>query len=99
MGNFLRMVSGVPRSFGESASPTIYDQSITVGSTITAGTSVTLPASGTYTSTELEVYGNGVRLDAILDYNYVGSPLRTQVTMTFDLVAGDVLRFRTDRGA
>jgi len=35
----------------------------------------------------------------VFDYNYVGSGTRTQITMTFDLVAGDVIRFRVDRSA
>lgn len=77
--------------------PVIYDESITVGSTITAGTAVTLPASGSYTSAELEIFIAGRRLTAGLDYAYVGSPARTQVTFTFDLVNGDTVRFRKDR--
>ena len=97
MGNFLRLVNGQPKSFAESSSTTIYDQDFDVVSPITAGTSVTLPASQTYTSGELEVYLNGQRLEAILDYAYVGSPPRTQVQFTFDLVVGDHLRFRIDR--
>lgn len=99
MARFLRISGGVARSFDEGSSPTIYDQDIAIGSTITAGTTVTLPASGTYDSAELEVYLNGIRADVILDYNYVGSPPRTGVQFTFDLLAGDVVRFRVDRGA
>lgn len=109
MGQFLRMVNGVPRSFFESSTLPIYDQSLAVvasGATagqvngpITSGTAVTLPASGTYTSAELQVQLNGQQLEPVLDYNYVGSGTRTQVSFTFQLVVGDVIVFRVDRPA
>lgn len=99
MGNFLRLQNGIPRSLAETGPTTIYDQGVDVASPITAGTSVTLPAAQTYTSGELEVYLNGTRLESVLDYVYVGSPPRTQIQFTFDLVAGDHYRFRIDRTA
>lgn len=99
MANFTRIVNGVLRTFAETGSPTIYDASVEVGSTITAGTSVTLPASATYTAAELEVWLNSYRMEVVKDYNYVGSPPRTQIQYTFDLVAGDTQRFRIDRPA
>ena len=99
MSKFLRLVNGVPRSFDESSAPTIYDEAIDVAAPVTAGTSVTLPASGTYDSQELEIYFNGQVLDDVTDYTFVGSPPRTQVQFTFDLVVGDRIRFRKIRGA
>ena len=99
MGKFLRLTNGVPRSFDEASSTPIYDQSIDVGSIITTGTPVTLPASGTYDSQELEVYLNGQVLDDVADYNFVGSVPRTQVAFTFQLEIGDKIRFRKIRGA
>lgn len=99
MANFLRLQNGVPRSFAESGSPAIYDQGVDVVAPISAGTNITLPASQTYDSNELEVYLNGTRLESILDYTYVGSPPRTQIQFNFDLVVGDHYRFRIDRGA
>lgn len=80
----------------QSADPlAIYDEIIVVNSTITTGTNITLPNSQTYTDVELEVYLNGQLLESVGDYNYVGAlPPRTQIAMTFDLVAGDRLRFR-----
>lgn len=96
---FLRGVNGVMRSYDESVSVTIYDQSIAVSSLTTAGTSITLPSSGTYDSANLEVYLNGIRLDVVLDYNYVGTAPRTQIQLTFDVDSPDVLRFRVDRAA
>lgn len=99
MGNFQRLQNGVPRAAAETADPTIYDQGVDVASPITAGTSVTLPSSQTYTSAELEVYLNGTRLESVQDYTYVGSPPRTQIQFTIDLVVGDHYRFRIDRTA
>jgi hypothetical protein len=80
----------------QSANPlTIYDQVIIVNSTITTGTNITLPSSQTYSDVELEVYLNGQLMQSVVDYNYVGAlPPRTQIAMTFDLIAGDRLRFR-----
>lgn len=96
MAKALQLVNGVPRTvtIGE---PTIYDQASNINSTINTGTNVPLPSGQTYDSSELEVYLNGVRLTYTYDYNYVGSVPRTQITFTFDLVSGDVVRFRIDR--
>lgn len=107
MGNFLRLTNGQPRSAAESGSPTIYDQPLTVvasgaganqiNAPVTSGTNITLPSSGTYTGEELEVRLNGQRLEALYDYNYVGTGTKTQIAMTFDLAIGDRLDFRVDR--
>ena len=98
MGKFLRLVNGVPRQVDEGASVTIYDETYDVVGTVTTGTSIALPAGGTYQGDELEVRLNGVRLESVVDYNYVGAgPTRTQISMTFDLFAPDALRFRVDR--
>ena len=99
MGKLLRLVNGVPRSFDEASTTPIYDQSIDIGSIVTTGTPVTLPASGTYDSQELEVYFNGQVLDDVTDYNFVGSAPRTEVAFTFQLEIGDKIRFRKIRGA
>lgn len=104
----LVLISGVPRMQPiTSSSVTIYDQSITIVASgaganqlngpVTAGTSVTLPAAQTYTAAELQIYLNGDRLEPIFDYTYVGSPLRTQVQFTFDLLVFDRIDFRIDR--
>jgi hypothetical protein len=99
MSFFLSLVGGVPRSISESASVPIYDQPMTIAAPTTAGTSVTLPASGTYNGEELEIRLNGQRMEALYDYNYVGSgTAKTQVQFTFDLAIGDRLDFRIDRG-
>jgi len=104
MAKKLALVSGIPRMVDESASPTIYDQSLTVVSSapgagqilgpIAAGTPITLPSSQSYTSSELEVYLGPDRLNPLFDYSYSSS---TQIALTFQAVAGDVIRFRIDR--
>lgn len=106
MARKLALVAGIPRMVDESASPTIYDQNLEVVSAgagagqingpISAGTSVTLPSGQTYTGAELEIYLGLDRLRPVLDYTYASS---TQVQFTFQLVAGDFLRFRIDRAA
>jgi len=98
MAKFLQLVNGVPKMVSESSSLTIYDQSVTIGvGGIATGAPLTLPLSQTYTDYELEVYFNGQRIDDSLDYNFVSVPPRTQITFTFDLVQGDVIRYRIDR--
>lgn len=107
MGNFLRLVNGVPRHFSEASTITIYDQGIDVVSgspgsnqitgPVAAGTPITLPSGQTYTGGELEVMLNGDILETVLDYSYVGSGSKTQIQLTFDLVVGDRLRFRITR--
>lgn len=102
----LELVNGIPRMQPEAANPAIYDETIEIVSSgattgqlngpITAGTPVTLPNSRTYVGDELEVYLDGDRLKPVFDYNYNSS---TTVTFTFELKAGDVIRFRIDRNA
>jgi hypothetical protein len=97
MATFTSIVNGVLRSSNASGLPSIYDQTIAVASTITTGTAVTLPASQTYTSSELTVELNTVVLEPGVDFNYVGTGARTQITLTFDLINGDRLRFQIMR--
>lgn len=99
MAKKLALVSGIPRMVDESATPAIYDESVNLVSTLTAGTNYTLPNSGTYEGEELEVILDGQTLDSGSDYNFVGSGTKTQVVFTFDLLSGDRLRFRKIRGA
>lgn len=105
MGKFLRLINGVPRQANESGGGgTIYDQSLTVVASspgpneivgpIITGTNITLPAAQTYDDLDLQVYLNGDRLEPVFDYNYVGSPPRTQIAFTFDIVVGDRIDFR-----
>lgn len=77
----------------------IYDQIYSVGSTITSGTPVTLPSSGSYTGNELEVYLNGIFLS--FDSNgwqtSGGGPTYTAVTFAGNLINGDYIHFRKTR--
>ncbi len=96
------------RSFDEAVATTIYDEYLLVVSgspsngneitgPISASTAVTLPNSGTYSNDELMVDLNGQAVENGYDFNYVGSPPRTQVSFTFDLLVGDRLYFRKHR--
>jgi hypothetical protein len=97
MAKFLQIVNGIPKLVEFNVD--IYDESVTIGGGgLAANTPYTLPLGRTYTSTELEVYLNNIRLEDTADYTFVGAlPNRTQVSFTFALVSGDVLRFRIDR--
>lgn len=97
MGKFLRLTNGVPRSFDESGSSAIYEETYDVMAGIPGGTPVTLPSSGTYNSTELQLFLNGQRLDPLTDYSYVGSVPRTQISFTFELFIGDKILFYIER--
>lgn len=109
MGSFLRISNGVPRSFQEASTTTIYAQTITVVTgtpangneiqgPVTTGINITLPNAQTYTGQELEVKLNGQDLETILDYNYVGTgPGKTQISFTFDLKVRDRIELRIAR--
>jgi hypothetical protein len=100
LAKVLEMVNGIRRLRTEAGTVSIYDETSTIGvGGLTTGSPLTLPSSQTYTSDELEVYLNGQRMDAVLDYNVEGSPPRTQISWTFDLVENDLVRFRIDRSA
>jgi hypothetical protein len=106
MAKKLQLVDGIPRMVEESASPTIYDQTLLVVASgagagqingpITAGVPVTLPGGQSYTSNELEVYLKTDRLIPVFDYNFDSS---TAISFTFQLVVGDLIRMRIDRTA
>lgn len=98
MGKFLRVTNGYPRYADEAASSTIYDETEVLVGTLTTGTAHTLPNSGNYVGEEIEVFLDGQTLDSGTDFNFVGSGTKTQVSFTFDLLAGDTLRFRKIRG-
>lgn len=99
MSYFLKVVNGWPRLVSEAGSVAIYDESVTLVAPVTSGTAYTLPNSGNYQGEELEIMLDGQVLDSGADYNFVGAgPTRTQVAFTFNLVAGDNIRFRKIRG-
>lgn len=93
MASALKLVNGIPRMIEITH---LYDSTYVATGSETAGTSITLPSSETYTSTELLVILNDVILELTTDYTYVGSAPRTQIQLTFDLVSGDRLRFRKE---
>jgi hypothetical protein len=93
MTKFVTMTNGIPHLVNATGS-SIYDATYVASGTITNGTAITLPSSQTYSSSELQVYLNGVAQEYSTDYVYVGSGTRTQISMNIDLVQGDRLRFR-----
>ena len=94
MSKVVRVISGIPRY--QELGATAYEETYSVASPISAGTDITLPNSGTYTSSELTIYLNGQKMTYLEDYAYVGTPPRTQVEFLFDLVAGDLVVFRKE---
>lgn len=94
MSKVVRIVSGIPRY--QDLGATTYEETYSVGAPISAGTDITLPNSGTYTSSDLAVYLNGQKMSYLEDYAYVGTVPRTQVEFLFDLVAGDLIVFRKE---
>jgi hypothetical protein len=94
MAKALRITNGVPSitTVGD-ALPTIYDETFASSGTTTSGTAITLPSSKTYDSAELLVLRAGQALSLTTDFAYVGSAPRTQITLTFDLVDGEKIRF------
>jgi hypothetical protein len=93
MSKVLRLINGIPRF--QDLALTVLNEQLTVGGLTTASTPVTIPNSGAYTGSDLEVYLNGQRLNVVEDFNYVSSPPRTQVTFVFDLLQGDIVVFRS----
>lgn len=93
-GKYLRLTRGFARQSASPVPSEVYDQTFVPGGTVSSGTAITLPSSGTYDSAELKIELNGQLLEVVIDYNYVGSVPRTQVQMTFNLVLGDRLRFK-----
>lgn len=94
MSKVIRLIGGLLKY--QDIGATAYEQTYTAIGTITAGTSITLPASGTYLSSELTVYLNGQRMSYLEDYVYVGSGTRTMIQFLFDLINGDLVIFRKE---
>lgn len=94
MSKTLQIVNGIARLRDFPIVSEIYDQIYTASGTVTAGTNITLPASGTYSGAELKVFFNGQILTLTSDYSYVGSGSRTQIQLTFDIFNGEQLRFK-----
>lgn len=107
--NFLTLVNGVGRMQAAPGTTTIYDQRLTVVTgtaantnqvtgPITSGVSITLPASGTYVGSELQIYLNGQEMESVADFNTVGTGTKTQISFTFQILVGDKIDFKTYRG-
>lgn len=106
MAKFLKLVNGVPRMVEANQSEAYLNivnahlnvvnspsEPNEIAGPIDANTPITLPNSLSYTDTDMNIYMNGVRLIPGIEYNYVGTPPRTQVSFTFQLLVGDRLFF------
>lgn len=91
---YLTLSNGIPHAIENAQS--IYDETTHIAAPVSTGTPITLPAGGTYTGDDLEVYLNSFRMEDVVDFNWLGSAPRTQISFTFDLVVGDDIRFRKD---
>ena len=95
----LSLINGIGRMITISSLDSFYDSTITYGSFLASGSSITLPSSGTYTNLELMVFLGGQFLEASIDYAYVGTAPRTQIQILRDIYTDDKLRFRINFGA
>jgi len=97
------LINGVWRQTPITVSnPAIYDQTTDLVAPVTAGTAITLPASGSYTVasgvTSLNIFLNGQKMDYVLDWATSGAgPTYTAIQFLFDLVIGDRIEFRQER--
>lgn len=95
----LSLINGIGRMITVSSLSAFYDESITYGTTVTSGSSITLPSAGQYTGADLRVFLGGQFWEVGVDYTYVGSAPRTQIQLLRDIYAGDILRFRRNLAA
>lgn len=94
MASIAKIVNGVVRMVTTSPQ---YNQTVAVPvGGYASGLTLTLPASGTYLSADLQVLLDGTLLELGQDYNYVGSGTRTQITLLVDLFEGERLMYRVD---
>lgn len=95
----LSLINGIGRMITVSSLSAFYDESITYGTTVTSGSSITLPSAGQYTGADLRVFLGGQFLEPGQDYTYVGAAPRTQIQILMDINTGDILRFRRNLAA
>ncbi len=93
MTYFQKIVNGYLRPVSETNYVAIYSETWVPGITTPSGTNVTLPNSGTYTGKELQIYINGILQTYLIDYVYIGSGTKTQVSFNLDLKTTDSIQF------
>lgn len=78
--------------------PFYYDESLYYASGLVAGTTITLPASQTYSNSlakDIIVFVNGRAVEVTRDFTVVGSgPFYSQIQFIYDLPADSVVRFK-----
>lgn len=99
----LVLTNGLPvmTSITASATPA-YDQSIYYSSGLTASTNITLPASGTFSSSsaaDIIITVNGILKEITRDFSVVGGgPTYTQIQFSYALPNDAVVRFKSHLG-
>jgi hypothetical protein len=98
MGKFLRLTNGLPVMQEEAATTPAYDESIYYSSGLTANTNITLPNSGSYTSSsakDLLVILNDRVVEVTRDFDVVGAgPTYIQIKFIYALTNDSIVRFR-----
>ena len=94
MAKVLSLINGVPRTIDTTAVNVFQETETVPAGGYPQGTTVTIPSSGNYNSTDLKVFYNGLLLEPGVDYIYVGSAPRTQIEiLRTDVSEGDKLIF------
>ena len=94
----LQLINGLPIMQEEASAATPYDESIYYSSGLTANTNITLPNSGSFTSSsakDLLVILNDRVVEVTRDFDVVGAgPSYTQIKFIYALTNDSVVRFR-----
>ena len=73
----------------------VYNETLVIGvGGVSTGTPISLPNSEIYLGGELQVLLGVTPLEVGIDYQYVGSGVKTQIECTFDLIEDDELTFK-----
>lgn len=93
MATYMTIIGGIPCLVSDSSA--VYEMTITPG-VLSANTPITLPSSKTYIDKELTIWLNGIKLELGVEWQTVGSPPRTQFSLTMATIASDRIIVRTE---
>lgn len=97
MAKKLELIAGIPQMVDEGGGAA-YDESIYYSSGLAANTSITLPNSGSFTSSaakDLIVIANGTVKEVTRHFTVVGAgPTYTQIQFVYDLTNDTVVQFK-----
>lgn len=98
MSKFVRITAGLPYLIEETATVPAYSESIYYSSGLAANTNITLPNSGSFSSSsakDLIVIVNDLVKESVRDFDIVGAgPTYTQIKFIYDLPNHSVVVFR-----